>query len=96
MLFIVGTNTVVAIDKTRTGYFSIYHAECDILITECGQCKCSKKYKKTLTAMLSRRLKDQKTHTSSHTTYANLSSSEKDERLRNIHQENKKANLRIG
>ena len=98
MLFTVGTNTVAAIDKTRTGYFSIYHAECDILITsdqECSQCKCCKKYKKTLTAMLSRRLKDQKTHPSSHTTYANLSSSEKDERLRNIHQENKKANLRI-
>jgi len=59
MLFIVGTNTVAAIDKMRTGYFSIYHAECDILITsdqECSQCKCCKKYKKTLTAMLSRRL----------------------------------------
>jgi len=43
--------------------------------------------------MLSRRLKDQKTHPSSHTTYANLSTSEKDERLRNLHQENKKAKL---
>jgi len=43
--------------------------------------------------MLSRHLKDQKTHPSSHTTYANLSTSEKSERLRNLHLENKKAKL---
>ena len=45
--------------------------------------------------MLSHRLKDQKTHASSHTTYANLSASEKDERMRNIHQESKKSSLRV-
>ena len=96
ILSVVGTNTVAALDEARTGSLSIYHVECDIFIAsseESSRCKSCKKYRKTLSTMLSRRLKDQKTHPSSHTTYANLSTSEKDERLRNVQQENKKANL---
>ena len=92
------TRGLVALDDTRTGSLSIYHVECDILIKsseESSRCKSCKRYRKTLSAMLSRRLKDQKTHASSHTTYANLSASEKDERMRNIHQESKKSSLRV-
>ena len=89
---------MAALDETRTGSLSIYHVECDIFIAsseELSQCKSCKRYRKTQSAMLSHRLKDQKTHPSSHTTYANLTTSEKDERLRNVQQENKKANLRV-
>ena len=89
---------MATLDTARTGSLSIYHVECDILMNsteESRLCICCKKYKKTLSAMLSRRRKDQKTHPSSHTTYGNLSASEKDERLRNLHQESKKAKLRV-
>jgi len=43
----------------------------------------------------SRHQKHDGTNPSSHTTYANLHSEEKDERLRRLHQENKKTKLYI-
>jgi len=93
---IIGVNTVAT--QGLVVYISIYHIECEILMRsteESLQCSRCKKYKKTLSAMLSCRLKDQKTHPSSHTTYANLSTFEKSKRLRNLHQENKKAKLYV-
>ena len=58
------------------------HASCDILIKmntkRCDKCK---KYRKVLIAMVSRPQKDDCTNPSSHTTYANLSTPEKNQRL---------------
>ena len=90
--------TVAVLDSTRTGHMSIYHSKCDILIKpgnskQCGSCKA---YRKTLSAMLSCYLhhqNDDRTNSSSHTTYANLQSSERDEHLKRLHDENKKANF---
>ena len=45
--------------------------------------------------MASRHQKDEQTHPSSHTTYANLHTPEKDERLSRLHEENRKAKVQI-
>ena len=88
------------VDSTRTGRKSIYHSKCEILIKLDGSKRCAtcKTYRKTLSTMVSRQLRHQKddgTNPSSHTTYANLHSAEKDERLRRLHQETKKVKLCI-
>ena len=98
--FCAGTSTVAVLDSTRTGHVSIYHSKCDILIKpgDCKRCESCKAYRKTLSAMLSRhsrRQNDDRTNPSSHTTFANLQPAEKDERLKRLRDENKKAKLYI-
>ena len=88
------------VDSTRTGHKSIYHSKCEILFksNDSKQCATCKAYRKTLSTMASRQSRHQKddgTNPSSHTTYANLHSDEKDERLRRLLQETKKAKLCI-
>ena len=53
------------------------------------------KAQKSLSSMACRPQKDEHTHPSSHTTYTNLHTPEKIERMSRLYQENKKAKLRI-
>jgi len=91
-----GTETAAILDSTRMGTQSVYHASCDILIKmntkRCDKCK---KYQKVLIAMVSCPQKDDRTNPSSHTTYINLSTPEKNQRLTLLHQENRKAQQQI-
>jgi len=94
----IGTETVAFLDRTRTGVPSLYHIKCEILIeltSKVAKCLSCKKYRKSLAAMASRCQKDDHSHPSSHTTYFNLHTPEKNERLSHLHQENKKVKLCI-
>ena len=91
-----GTETVAVLDSTRTGTQSVYHASCEILIrVNTKRCDKCKKYRNVLSAMVSRPRKDDRTNPSSHTTYVNLSTPEKNQRLSLLHQENRKAKQQI-
>ena len=84
------------LDSVRTGVQSIYHVSCEILIKmKTKRCDKCKKYRNVLFAMVSCPQKDERTKPSSHTTYANLSTPEKDRRLGLLHQENRKAKQHI-
>ena len=86
------------VDLTRTGTLSIYHINCEVLLegnTEPKKCLACKKHRKSLSSMARRPQKDEHTHPSSHTTYANLHTPEKIERMSRLHQENKKVKLCI-
>lgn len=86
------------VDSTRTGTLSIYHVNCEVLLEssiEPKKCLACKKHRKSLSSMACRPHKDEHTHPSSHTTYTNLRTPEKIERMSRLHQENKKAKLRI-
>ena len=96
--FTIGTEIVGFLDSARTGVPSLYNVKCEVLTestnngTKCSVCK---NYRKTLAAMASRCQKYDRSHPSSHTTYANLHTPEKNERLNRLHKENKKAKLYI-
>ena len=90
-----------------TGISSIYHVKCEILIKSTSLakrcCNC-KTHRQTLSAMVSRQQKlesstpsscHSRSDPSSHTGYAYLRTPEKDERLRRLHQDKRKLNLRI-
>ena len=68
----VEEHTVAVIDSTRTGFPSLYHVECELLIKRSnygGRCSACSKHRKSLTAMKCRKQKDiDKTNPSSHTT----------------------------
>ena len=86
------------VDPNRTGTLSIYHINCEVLVessTELKKCLACKKHRKSLSSMACRPQKDEHTHPSSHTTYTNLHTPEKIERMSRLHQENKKARLSI-
>ena len=95
----IGSEIVATVDYNRTGVPSIYHVKCEILIKANPSmkiCECCKKYRKTLTAMASRKQKDtDRTDPSSHTAYVHLSTPEKNERLSRLHKDNKRAMLEI-
>ena len=98
MSFALGTEVIAYLDPTRTGKPSLFNVKCEVLIkptTVKAKCQACKKYRKSLAAMTSRCHKDDCSHPSSHTTYFNLHTPEKNECLRRLHQENKKAKLCI-
>ena len=75
----LGTGIVARVDTTRTGSPSIYHVNCEMLVTRGNhRCSCSKKHRKLLCAIATRDQKDDKTNPSSHTNYSCLTSTEKD------------------
>ena len=98
-MFFIGSEIVATVDSNRTGVPSIHHVKCEILIkanTSMKICECCKKYRKTLTAMASRKQKDtDRTDPSSHTAYVHLSTPEKNKRLSRLHKDNKRAMLEI-
>lgn len=86
------------VDSTRSGTLSIYHVNCEVLLDgniEAKKCLACKKHRKSLSSMACRPQEDEHTHPSSHTTYANLHTPERNEHMTRLHQENKKARLRI-
>ena len=96
--FALGTEVVAFLDSARTGIPSLFNIKCEVLIeptTRIAKCQTCKKYRKSLAAMASRCHKDDCSHPSSHTTYFNLHTPEKNERLRRLHQDNKKAKFCI-
>ena len=86
-----------------TGVSSIYHVKCEVLINSTNltkRCSTCKKHRQTLSAMVSREQKLKSTFSSrsdpsSHTRYSYLRTPQKDERLRRLHQDKRKLNLRI-
>lgn len=90
-----------------TGTSSLYHVNCEVLIESTSftkRCSNCKKYRQTLSAMVSRQQRMESSNASSsqsrsdpksHTRYAYLSTPEKDERLRRLHNDNHKLNRRI-
>ena len=63
------TNIVAIVDSNRTGYPSIYHVKCEVLIGRGSKrCSCCKNHRKSLCAMACRDLKREhkQTNTSSH------------------------------
>ena len=96
--FALGTEVVAFLDSARTGIPSLFNIKCEVLIeptTRIAKCQTCKNYRKSLAAMASRCHKDVCSHPSSHTTYFNLHTPEKNERLRYLHQDNKKAKFCI-
>ena len=95
-LYFIGTETVAVLDSTRTDVQSVYCVTCEILIkNKTKRCDTCKKYRNVLSAMVSHPQKDERTHPSSHTAYANLHTPEKDKRLDLLHKENRKVKLQI-
>ena len=95
----MGSEIVATVDSTRTGVTSIYHVKSEILITvndSMKRCEPCKQYRKTLSAMASRKPKDSdRTNPTSHTANVHLSIPEKNERLTRLHNINKRAMLEI-
>ena len=86
------------VDSARTSTLSIYHINCEVLLegnTKPKKCLACKKHRKSLSSIACRPQKDERTNPSSHTTYTNLHTPEKIERMTRLHPENKKAKLRI-
>ena len=91
-----GSRVVAEVDSLRAGSPSIYHVECEILVSSSVErCSSCSRHRKSLRAMASRSPRDECTHPSSHTSYAVLSTPQKDERLRRLHLEGKKAKLHL-
>ena len=88
----VGTTTVATVDSKRSGFPSIFHKDCEVLVESSEpqkvlRCQACVKHRKLLCTMAACTLKDDGTSHSSHTTYANLHSFEKDQRLHNMAKE---------
>ena len=89
-----GSKVVAVVDSLRTGDPSIYHVECEILVSSSTErCSSCSRHRRPLRVMASRSPRDERTHPSSHTPYVALNTPEKDERLRRLHLETKKAKL---
>ena len=96
--FCIGTDVVATVDSTRTGIQSIYHINCEVLVSKSqapARCTPCKKHRKSLQTMALRCDKDDRVDPSSHTAYSCLSTSEKDERLHRLHTKYKMSRLQI-
>ena len=85
-------------DSSRTGIKSVYHCNCEILIDSSvspARCISCKRHRKSLSAMVSRPQKDDRTHPSSHTTYTCLTPAEMQKRLQRLHKEFKHTKLQL-
>ena len=88
----VGTIAVATVDSRRSGFPLIFHKDCEVLIESSEsqkvlRCQACVKHRKLLCTMAARILKDDGTSPSRHSTYANLLSPEKDQRLHNMAKE---------
>ena len=94
---ILGSEVVAVVDSIRSGSPSIYHINCEFLITgHLRRCDYCKKYRKSLSAMACRnQTKESRTDPSSHTPYISLSTPEKNERLSRLHKENRKLSNQV-
>ena len=82
MFYIIGSDVIAVVDSNRMDLPSIYHVNCEVLISQgSSRCDCCKKHRKSLCAMASRDRKGDITNPSSHTTYDCLSAQEKKDRM---------------
>ena len=82
--------------KTSDGP-SIY-VDCDVIVnsmSKSGRCSACTKHRRSLNTVASWLSSDDKTHPSSHTTYATLSEPGKEERLHRLHNENTRLKSQI-
>ena len=82
---------VARVDDKRLGTPSIFHVDCNIIVTlafKSERCVACTKHRKSLNTMASRPKSDDRTHPSSYTTYAALTTPEKEERLHRMHRDN--------
>ena len=90
---------VASISSCRTGFPSIYHSECEILMksdARAERCSSCARYRKSLMAMTSRKQKDvDKTNPSSHTNFATLHTPERTERIHRLQQDKKRYMLQL-
>ena len=64
---------MATVDSTRTGSPSMYHVKCEVLISQGSKrCSCCKNHRKSLCAMASHDLKDDRTDPSSYANYSCL------------------------
>ena len=94
-----GTEVVAVVDTVLNGSPTLYHTSCDVIV-EPGRKRCSPctKHRKALASMATRASRPScrdHTHPSSHTTYAVLHTPEKNERLRRLHSEARKAKHQV-
>ena len=95
--FISGQNIVAYKDTRALPYPTVRHMECSLLMESRGA-KCSKcvSYRAQLNVLLSRLGKQRESRNPhSHTNYRYLSDSEKNSRMKQLHQNNRKAQRRI-
>ena len=80
---------IARLDTARVQHSSIFHVNCDVLISPTTSMRCSAclKHRVSLVTMTHRSYDrdEDRTHPSSHTPYSALSTSEKDDRLRRMH-----------
>ena len=59
--YYLGTGIVATVDTTRTGFPSIYHVKCEVLVSQGNhRCNCCKKHRKSLCAMAAHDLSNDK------------------------------------
>ena len=93
---ITDAHVVARVDDTLTGIPSIYHVDCKTIVDSLSTMYlfCTK-HRKLLHAMVSQPHKDNATNPSNHTTFSNLSTPQREERLHNMIKENKRMKLVI-
>ena len=94
--FYTGSRTIATLESSRGEMPSIYHANCEVLVTgDSRKCKHCKKHRKSLCAMACRERKDDVTDPSSHTNYACLHTPEKHERLSRNQKEKQRLSRKV-
>ena len=90
---------IARLDTARAQHSSIFHVNCDVLISPTTSMRCSAclKHRVSLVTMTHRSYdrEEDRTHPSSHTPYSALSTSEKYDRLRRMHNDNKSMKRKI-
>lgn len=89
-LKIIGTKIVACIDSRTLTHSTIRHSECEMLVDSektSERCQICTAYRKTLHTLSTRlsKLSDARLEVSSHTNYSSLTSSEKNQRMKNLH-----------
>ena len=97
---LAGTGTVAYVDLKMVSLPTIRHRDCEVLMAadqKSGRCQQCTKYRSTLRALHARHLTLNSTRLQpiSHTTYISLTSEEKNERLRRLHQVARQAQQQV-
>ena len=93
-----GKSVVAQVDDKRLRTPSIFHVDCNIIVISAfksGRCAACTKHRKSLNTMASWPKSNDRTHPSSHTTYAALTTPEKEERLHQMQCDNVRLKLQI-
>ena len=82
---------MATVDMNRLDFPSLFHVNCELVIAKTTSLRCTacEKHRHSLSGINSRTSQDEKTHPSSHTSYAALKTPEIVERLHRMHKENK-------